>query len=769
MKQTYLFCLLFVSLFSNAQIINFPDIVFKTKLKAWGNVKDINGNNFVLDANNNGEIEVSEALNVYEIIASGSSGGNIFSDATGIQYFTNVKKINFSNNFLASLNVSNMVNLEELKCIQNQITSINLTGLLNLKKLECTYNRLTSLDLSNLNNLQIVYCSQNSILDLNISNLQNLQQLYAGSIGSYIPNRYEKITLTNLPSLVTLNCGGGALTDGINELNMSNLNNLQTIECPLSAITTIDVSMLPNIQMVNVNDCRNLISIFAKNGRDETLGFGYPTQQYGSSIRYICADESQLAAVQSSINWPGNNVLNCHVNTYCSFIPGGSYNTVQGQNKLDNENDGCGIDDNPFPNLKYSVNNGTTTEYFISNGSGNYVIPNINGTYTITPILENPSYYTVTPTNLVVNFPAQTSPVNQNFCVAIIPHNDVEVSIIPINIARPGFDAKYKIIYKNKGNQIENGIINLQFNDAILDLVSTNPAFTTQTLNNLSFNYSNLNPFETREISVILNVNSPMETPAVNSGDILSYTATNTITNTDEMLSDNTFVFNQTVVNSFDPNDKTCLQGNYVGADKIGNYVHYIIRFENTGTFPAQNIVVKDMIDTAKFDVSSLVPLHASHNYFTRIAGNKVEFIFENINLPFDDANNDGYIAFKIKTLPNLVLGDTFSNSANIYFDYNFPIVTNTATTTISALNNPSFEFGNYFSLYPNPTSNELNINLKKSVEINSIQIYNTLGQLVTVQTGNALKIDVSHLKTGNYFIKINTNEGYSTSQFIKE
>jgi P2-related tail formation protein len=210
------------------------------------------------------------------------------------------------------------------------------------------------------------------------------------------------------------------------------------------------------------------------------------------------------------------------------------------------------------------------------------------------------------------------------------------------------------------------------------------------------------------EISVVLNVNSPMETPAANSGDILNYTVTNTITNTDEMLSDNTFVLNQTVVNSYDPNDKTCLQGNYVGPDKIGQYVHYMIRFENTGTFPAENIVVKDMIDTAKFDVSSLIPLNASHNYVTRINGNKVEFIFENINLPFDDATNDGYVAFKIKTLPSLVVGNTFSNTANIYFDYNFPIITNTATTTIAALNNPSFEFATYFSLYPNPATSEL-------------------------------------------------------------
>jgi hypothetical protein len=195
-----------------------------------------------------------------------------------------------------------------------------------------------------------------------------------------------------------------------------------------------------------------------------------------------------------------------------------------------------------------------------------------------------------------------------------------------------------------------------------------------------------------------------------------------------------------------------------------------MVRFQNTGTANAENVVVKDLIDITKFDVSTLVPISGSHNFYTRITNtNEVEFIFEDINLPFANGSNNGYVSFKIKTKPTLIEGDTFSNQVNIYFDYNFPIVTNTATTTIAALSNPSFEFANYFNLYPNPTKNELNINLKLAVEINSIQIYNTIGQLVAVQTGNALKVDVSNLKTGNYFIKINTNEGFSSSQFIKE
>jgi hypothetical protein len=107
----------------------------------------------------------------------------------------------------------------------------------------------------------------------------------------------------------------------------------------------------------------------------------------------------------------------------------------------------------------------------------------------------------------------------------------------------------------------------------------------------------------------------------------------------------------------------------------VGKYVHYKVRFENTGTANAQNIVVNDMIDADKFDVDSLIPLDGSHAFVTRIKGNKVEFLFEGINLPFDDINNDGYLVFKIKAKPTLVLGDTFSSTASIYFDYNFPVV----------------------------------------------------------------------------------------------
>jgi hypothetical protein len=143
-----------------------------------------------------------------------------------------------------------------------------------------------------------------------------------------------------------------------------------------------------------------------------------------------------------------------------------------------------------------------------------------------------------------------------------------------------------------------------------------------------------------------------------------------------------------------------------------------------------------------------LIPINASHSYVTRITGNKVEFIFENINLPFDDATNDGYIVFKIKTLPTLALGDSFSNSASIYFDYNFPIVTDPAVTTFAVLGTEDFVFNNYLRVYPNPTNDVLNLTAKQAIELQSIAV---------------------NLTARNYVLSVVSDKGTFNLKFIKK
>ena len=356
----------------------------------------------------------------------------------------------------------------------------------------------------------------------------------------------------------------------------------------------------------------------------------------------ICVDDNNYNIVKTEVI---NKGLAPKVSPYCSFLPCGTYYTINGKNKLDYNENGCDINDLVFPFLKYSVVSGLASSTIISNSTGDFSFTLKSGNHTITPIIENPNYFTISPTNILVDYPSQNSPLNQNFCISIIPHHDVEVTFIPINPARPGFDAKYKIVYKNKGNIVENGTINLNFDDNALDLIYSNPTFFSQNVNTLTWNYSNLQPLETREIDLVFNVNNPTETPPVQIGYQLNYVATITLLITDEFQYDNTSAIKQIVIGSYDPNDKACIEGTTITPNMVGKYVHYMIRFENTGTFPAQNIVVKDMIDTTKFDINSLIPVKGSHSFVTRITEtNKVEFIFENINLPFNDANNDGYV-----------------------------------------------------------------------------------------------------------------------------
>ena len=198
----------------------------------------------------------------------------------------------------------------------------------------------------------------------------------------------------------------------------------------------------------------------------------------------------------------------------------------------------------------------------------------------------------------------------------------------------------------------------------------------------------------------------------------------------------------------------------------IGKSVDYLIRFENTGNYAAENVVITDIIDAKRFDISTLQITNASHQMYTRIDGNKVEFIFENINLPFDDANNDGYIAFKIKTLSTLVVGDSLKNKADIYFDYNFPIRTNEAQSTI---NNPVSSTGDIVQsviIYPNPVSDILY--LQTNEQWTKAEIYDISGRIIRQVSVDRSSLDVSRLESGLYLARLFNGTKAGQIKFVK-
>ena len=338
--------------------------------------------------------------------------------------------------------------------------------------------------------------------------------------------------------------------------------------------------------------------------------------------------------------------------------------------------------------------------------------------------------------------------------------------IEPIVSARPGFDAQYKVVYKNKGNQTLSGNVTFGYNDNVLDFVSSSVAPDLQATGLLTYDYTNLLPFENRSFYITIHVNGPTDTQPVNIGDQLDFTsAVNPLTG-DENPADNTFQYSQTVVGSFDPNEIECLEGNIVSPAEIGNYLHYVINFENTGTADAENIVVRDVIDTTQFDVDSLQLLNSSAPVTAKLTGNIAEFIFQNVNL---HSGGHGNILIKIKSKNTLVQGDTVSKKANIYFDYNAPINTNLENTIFQTLSSTNFEHDNSISIYPNPTKGNVNINCNNTIK--SVQLYDVQGRLLQTNlvNENQTVIDISNQSTGIYFLKITSEKGIGVQKIVRE
>jgi len=69
--------------------------------------------------------------------------------------------------------------------------------------------------------------------------------------------------------------------------------------------------------------------------------------------------------------------------------------------------------------------------------------------------------------------------------------------------------------------------------------------------------------------------------------------------------------------------------------------------------------------------------------------------------------------------------------------------------------------------LYPNPVSNLLNINSNEKVT--KIEIFSISGQIITQLNGNSSSIDLSNLSSGNYLIKIHTQNGVLTKLIVKK
>ncbi len=85
-----------------------------------------------------------------------------------------------------------------------------------------------------------------------------------------------------------------------------------------------------------------------------------------------------------------------------------------------------------------------------------------------------------------------------------------------------------------------------------------------------------------------------------------------------------------------------------------------------------------------------------------------------------------------------------------------------------NTLSNQDFSLKNNISIFPNPTSNVLNIDNKTNEQITAITIYSVKGDLVKEIKSITNSISVSELQNGVYFVKIELNNNVLNYKFIK-
>jgi len=218
-------------------------------------------------------------------------------------------------------------------------------------------------------------------------------------------------------------------------------------------------------------------------------------------------------------------------------------------------------------------------------------------------------------------------------------------------------------------------------------------------------------------------------------------------------------------VGSYDPNDKTAQPAGY----GVQHYMEqnialdYKIRFQNTGTDTAFNIVILDTL-SSYLSISSLQMGASSHSYdWEIINGNVLKVSFPNILLVDSNANESlshGFFRYRINQNINNPIGSIIENSAAIYFDYNPAIITNTtfhrigehfviSTVSIDQI----YEKDILVQVFPNPFTYSTTIKVEG-------KIYNELELTVFDISGRVVAQEQSSQGSEIQFAKGNLHEG---------
>ncbi len=555
--------------------------------------------------------------------------------------------------------------LMDLSCEYNQLPTLPILSD-SLKSLSCYNNALTSLPALP-NKLQSLYCSNNLLDSLSAlpalletiechSNKIDTLPLLPASLNYLDCSQNRLLALPALPSLLKYFYTGNNFITNLPALPRP----LRVLNCSTNQITSL-VNLPDSLGDLYVSGNANLICLpylpKLLNNLDYT----------GTGI--ACVPNKPSACLFTPANpdvcVASNNVNQCH-----SFpqIFGLVYNDNNGNSIFD-------IGDVPKQNIKVKLNNG---DFAITNNKGYYNISaDTIGSYRTD--VEIPPFYSPVPFSNIHLFSSYSNIVYDTFALQPTGIKDsLSIHVVPVQQkGRPGFAFAYAVKCENVGTTVLNTEIQMKYDTSRLVYDSASVTDVISNPTTLILSVAGMKPAQVQAFTAYFHLKSnaiigdTLKADAV--AKALAVSSYDTTTSS--------------ISGSYDPNSK---QGTPVitpAQIAAGGFIDYIIHFQNTGNDTAFNIVIVDSL-SPKLRTTFLQLFSVSHSCTTTLYSTYITFEFKNINLPDSGTNQNGskgFIHFRIKPDSLVALGDSISNNASIYFDFNTPFVTNTCQTHIKA------------------------------------------------------------------------------------
>lgn len=350
------------------------------------------------------------------------------------------------------------------------------------------------------------------------------------------------------------------------------------------------------------------------------------------------------------------------------------------------------------------------------------------------------------------------------------PVQDLQVFVTPVFPFSPGFPVRYDVLCRNAGTVAIDAGLSIVLDES-LGFSSASPAPGSVAGNTLNWSLGTMLPLQNIQLSIYctLSAEDTLGSQVVTTVEITPISG-------DLVPEDNSVTTNNQVVGSFDPNDILVDPAEVLDSDVADAVLDYTIRFQNTGTATAFTVAVENILPAnahlPSFEVvGSSHPMTLTYYDFER----KMRFQFDNILLPDSGTNqllSHGYVRYRVKPSTTLVAGDSILNTAAIYFDFNPPVITNTAVTGIvTPISAPSHADPPRITLYPNPTTGSILLRATTPLLGAEVIVRDAIGRIVARDRISSPEhlLHLETLSTGHYQVIVQYDGAIHRQALIKQ